>query len=76
MATRWMCYGEVRGTCGVRHLSREDAEACCAADQRSCRKGSTGACSDRYPYRVGEGGYLEAEDGTRLWTAASCAVRV
>jgi len=47
---RYLCSGDVRGECGVRHLSRAAAEECIARDQRACAR--QGGYSDRVIIRV------------------------
>jgi hypothetical protein len=42
---RFVCSGDVRGECGVRHLSRATAQVCIARDQRACSR--QGGYSDR-----------------------------
>jgi len=49
----YTCRGSVRGACGVRHRTRETAQACCDRDGRGCRAGhGRAAYSDRYPVAV------------------------
>jgi hypothetical protein len=47
---RYLCSGDVRGECGVRHLSRATAEECIARDHRACAR--RGGHSDRLVIRV------------------------
>jgi hypothetical protein len=42
---RFICSGDVRGECGVSHLSRFAAEACINRDHRACAR--QGGYSDR-----------------------------
>jgi hypothetical protein len=45
MKARWTCEGDVRGSCGVMHLSTTAAQACCARDQNAAKR--QGGYSDR-----------------------------
>lgn len=61
-------YGPVRGCCGHKHESRQEADRCLQNDQEGCR--SQRGYSDRSVVLVGSDGYLyhdvgqiEAEDG-------------
>lgn len=48
--TAWMCVGDVRGECGVRHLSYEASAQHCRKDDRNCKRGfGRDAYSDRAP---------------------------
>jgi hypothetical protein len=42
---RFVCSGDVRGECGVRHLSHATAQVCINRDQRACAR--QGGYSDR-----------------------------
>lgn len=47
---RYICSGDVRGECGVRHLSPAAAKECIARDHRACAR--QGGYSDRLIVRV------------------------
>jgi hypothetical protein len=52
MKTSYTCQGSVRGDCGIKHRTREAAEAHCEADRQSVRKlNSSGSLTRSYSDR-------------------------
>ena len=47
---RFICRGDVRGECGIRHRCRIAARRCIARDQRACAR--QGGYSDRWIIEV------------------------